>query len=278
MLKGKRIWEYFTTGNGIGPFLATMLLFFVPLGLMGVAVIGYQDLQVISTPGNPASGYLRWYATSGGLNCLTSAGASCLPGGAPPASADVLGTNSSSQFVSATAASIYGLFSGTCSSSTYLSGAGTCSTPAGTGTGFTNPMTTEGDIIYGGSGGTATRLGAGTAGYLLATNGTGGAPSWVAPGTQTIASGTASLGTSSIASGACASAVTVSASGVASTDNIQADFNASPIAVTGYIPSASGMLAIIKYPTSGDVNFRVCNNTSASVTPGAITLNWRVTR
>jgi hypothetical protein len=38
------------------------------------------------------------------------------------------------------------------------------------------------------------------------------------------------------------------------------------------------MLTIISYPTANNVNFKVCNNTSASVTPGAITLNWRVVR
>jgi hypothetical protein len=26
------------------------------------------------------------------------------------------------------------------------------------------------------------------------------------------------------------------------------------------------------------VNFKVCNNTGTSITPGAITLNWRVVR
>lgn len=96
--------------------------------------------------------------------------------------------------------------------------------------------------------------------------------------TTTIAYGTASLGTSSIASGACASAVTVSATGVATTDNIQADFNADPTSTTGYEPSSSGMLTIIKYPTSNDVNFKVCNNTANSITPDSITLNWRVVR
>lgn len=96
--------------------------------------------------------------------------------------------------------------------------------------------------------------------------------------TQTIASGTAALGTSAISSGTCATAVTKTATGVATTDNIQADFNADPTSTTGFSPSSSGMLTIIKYPTSGNVNFKVCNNTSASITPGAVTLNWRVVR
>lgn len=96
--------------------------------------------------------------------------------------------------------------------------------------------------------------------------------------TQTIASGTASLGTSLIASGAKASTVTVGATGVVATDTLLADFNADPTGVTGYTPSASGMLTIIKFPTSGNVNFIVINNTGSSITPGAITLNWRVVR
>jgi hypothetical protein len=96
--------------------------------------------------------------------------------------------------------------------------------------------------------------------------------------TGTIASGTSALGTSAISSGTCATVVTTSATGVATTDNIQADFNADPTGVTGYTPATSGSLSIIKYPTANNVNFKVCNNTGTSITPGAITLNWRVVR
>lgn len=96
--------------------------------------------------------------------------------------------------------------------------------------------------------------------------------------TQTIASGTSALGTSSISSGACATVVTTTATGVASTDTIQWTPNASIKAVTGYAPSTSGGLSIAAYPTSGNVNFDVCNWSSGSITPGAVTLNWRVVR
>ena len=99
-----------------------------------------------------------------------------------------------------------------------------------------------------------------------------------ATATQTIANGTSALGTSLIASGACASVVTTTATGTAATDDIMADFNADPTSTTGYAPSANGMLTIIKFPTSGNVNFKVCNNTGAGITPGAVTLNWRVVR
>lgn len=97
-------------------------------------------------------------------------------------------------------------------------------------------------------------------------------------GTTTIASGTAALGTTSISSAACATVVTVSASGVASTDAIAWTPNASIKAVTGYAPLTTGGLSIAAYPTANNVNFDVCNWTSSSITPGAVTLNWRVTR
>jgi len=95
---------------------------------------------------------------------------------------------------------------------------------------------------------------------------------------NTISSGTSALGTSAISSAACATVVTTSAPGVATTDVVLASFNGDPTAVTGYVPLTSGMLTIIGYPTANNVNFKVCNNTTASITPGAITLNWRVVR
>ena len=96
--------------------------------------------------------------------------------------------------------------------------------------------------------------------------------------TYSIASGTSALGTSAISSATCATVVTTSATGTTTTDAIIATFNADPTSTTGYSASASGMLTIIAYPTTNNVNFKVCNNTGSSITPGAVTLNWRVTR
>lgn len=96
--------------------------------------------------------------------------------------------------------------------------------------------------------------------------------------TTTIASGATALGTGSISSATCATVVTATATNTATTDVVTASFNGDPSAVTGYIPSTSGMLTILVYPTANNVNFKVCNNTASPVTPGAITLNWRVTR
>jgi hypothetical protein len=94
----------------------------------------------------------------------------------------------------------------------------------------------------------------------------------------TVASGTSALGTSAIGSAACATVVTTTATNTATTDVVWWGFNGDPTAVTGYVPLTSGMLTIIAYPSANNVNFKVCNNTSGSITPGAITLNWRVVR
>lgn len=97
--------------------------------------------------------------------------------------------------------------------------------------------------------------------------------------TYTVFSGTATLGTSAISSGTCATAVDVTATGVATTDVIDWGFNGDPTGTTGYAPSANGMLTIIAYPGTGHVYFKVCNNTSASITPGAaLPLNFKVRR
>jgi hypothetical protein len=46
---------------------------------------------------------------------------------------------------------------------------------------MTNPMTTGGDVIYGGASGVPTRLANGTAGQMLTSSGTTAAPTWVTP-------------------------------------------------------------------------------------------------
>ena len=69
--------------------------------------------------------------------------------------------------------------SGDAAAGKYLKADGTWEVPPGAG--FANPMTTEGDIIYGGASGAPTRLAAGTTGKVLQTNGASAAPTWVTP-------------------------------------------------------------------------------------------------
>lgn len=111
----------------------------------------------------------------------------------------------------------------------------------------------------------------------LVTNGSG-VLSWE-PRTRVIASGTEVLATAAIASGACSTADTgITATGVATTDVISYTPNADITAVTGYAPVTAGGLSIYPYPTSNAVNFKICNPTASSITPGAVSLNWRVVR
>lgn len=103
-------------------------------------------------------------------------------------------------------------------------------------------------------------------------------PSVSATISRTVASGAKALATGAISSAACTAAQTDTATGTLTTDAITASFNGDPTAVTGYVPLTSGMLTIMVYPTADTVNFKVCNNTSSSITPGAVTINWRVVR
>jgi hypothetical protein len=93
-----------------------------------------------------------------------------------------------------------------------------------------------------------------------------------------IASGTSALGTSAIAGNSCATVVTTIATGTASTDSISWSPNADISGVTGYGVASTDGLKVYPYPTTNNVNWRVCNGTGSSITPGAVTLNWRVTR
>ena len=107
----------------------------------------------------------------------------------------------------------------------------------------------------------------------------GGSPVDVSGLARVIASGTATLGTSAIASGASATVVTVSAPGVLTTDPIIVGFNVNPNTVTGYsAASTTGCLVITAYPTADNINVVVSNPTASSITPDALTLNWRVVR
>ena len=98
-----------------------------------------------------------------------------------------------------------------------------------------------------------------------------------------IFAGAIALTTNSISSGACqtvtaGSVNSVAATNVATTDIIDWTPQVSLQSVSGYQVSTSGALSIDTYPTAGYINVNVCNWTSASITPGALTLNVKVIR
>lgn len=198
----------------------------------------------------------------------------------------------------------FGLTSSACAANTFVNtpatstAAASCAQPA-----FSNlsgsialaqtPLTTRGDVLVVTSGPALSRLGLGSSGSYLRSNGTDIVYSTIqaadvptlnqnTSGTSaglSLPSGTATMGTSAIASGACATVVTVTATGLTTaTGTFSVSFNGDPTAVTGYGASATGaVLTIYPYPTAGNLNFKVCNSTASSITPGALTLNWQVT-
>jgi hypothetical protein len=93
-----------------------------------------------------------------------------------------------------------------------------------------------------------------------------------------IASGATALDFASTATGACATVIQAAATGVATTDVIIFNPNASIKAVTGYVPASTGGFSITAFPTSGYVNFEACNWTAGTVDPASITVNWMVIR
>ncbi len=97
--------------------------------------------------------------------------------------------------------------------------------------------------------------------------------------TATIASGAKTLNTTAVSANTCGTVQTDTATGTLTTDAFSWMPNADITAVTGYNVAGTFGLYIYAYPTADLVNFKVCNSTSSSITPGsAITLNWRVTR
>jgi hypothetical protein len=93
-----------------------------------------------------------------------------------------------------------------------------------------------------------------------------------------IASGAQALRTTAIAANTQDTATDVAATGVVATDIITITANADISGVTGYGGLTTDGLAVYWWPSAGYVHFRLVNKTGTSITPGAITLNWRVIR
>lgn len=82
----------------------------------------------------------------------------------------------------------------------------------------------------------------------------------------------------SIGTQTCATAITDTATGALGTDVVSWSFAADPSAVTGYAPLTAGGIYLVVWPSSGQINVKVCNPTASSIDPGSVTLNWQVTR
>ena len=134
-------------------------------------------------------------------------------------------------------------------------------------------------VLGGGAGLTPqTVSGVGTTGQILTSQGLGIPPTWQSPAISTIGAGQITLGTIPINSASCTLPQTFSAAGVSANDVVEMSFNGDPTGITGFMPLTTGMLVIIPFTSPNTINVRVCNNTNFPITPGAVTLNWRVAR
>jgi hypothetical protein len=94
-----------------------------------------------------------------------------------------------------------------------------------------SPMTTAGDIVYGGTSGTGTRLAKGTAGQVLTMNVGATAPQWSTPATGTVTgvTGTAPI----VSSGGNAPAISISAATTSAAGSLSAADKTKLDAITG---------------------------------------------
>jgi hypothetical protein len=228
-----------------------------------------------------ASGWAAITPGTSGLP-LVSGGAGADPSYAALANAALVNSSitigSTSMSLGSTTGTIAGTvaFSGTLNASgTFQIGGTAVALPISLANGGTaaNLTASNGGIVYSTSSAFAVLAGTVTSGQCLL-SGSSAAPTWGA------CAGGAAVSTvsSAITSASCATVVTATATGTATTDVVDASFNGDPSAVTGYAPVTTGMLTILSYPTTNTVNFKVCNTTGSSITPGAITLNWSVRR
>ena len=86
-----------------------------------------------------------------------------------------------------------------------------------------------------------------------------------------LVSGTSTLTSGTVTTNSCQTAVTTAATGAATTDTVEWSYATAP-------GTADGLMTVSAYATSGNVNFKRCNSSSASQTGTAIVINWRIDR
>lgn len=112
-------------------------------------------------------------------------------------------------------------------------------------------------------------VGSGSSGSIVALNSNGQVDSTMLP--TVIANVQITLPTTAIAANSCTTPATVSMPGLKTTSALMTAFASNPNSVTGW--GLGGGLVLTAWPTANTLNWSVCNQTGASITPGAMTLN-----
>jgi hypothetical protein len=111
--------------------------------------------------------------------------------------------------------------------------------------------------------------GAASAGSIPALNASGLIDTTMLP--AAIANIQIALPTTSIAANSCTTPATVSMPGLKTTSALLTAFATNPNSVNGW--GLNGGLVFTAWPTANTLNWSVCNETSAAIVPGAMTLN-----
>lgn len=251
-------------------WILTAFLFFCCVATaIGVQVLGYQDLQIISAPGNPPSGFLRFSAQTGTLGCKTSSGGNCLSGLAPGGTAggDLSGTYPNPSVAGLSSVPFCSGYTPTNGQViTYTTGGSPnpCYT-AGAGGGFANPMTMAGDLIDGGSSGTPQRLGIGSSGNCLVVS--AGAPAW---GSCTAGGGGGLTQIGQAIVGGSSSGVCSVTSGTVTCSSIPATYTNLRLACSGRVSDSAAVEAIgIEINTDNASNYDKQNVSGTESTAAA---------
>lgn len=91
------------------------------------------------------------------------------------------------------------------------------------------------------------------------------------------AGGALALSTGAIGAHTCSAAQTLTVTGTTTSSLVGWSFASTPIGVTGYGDVTTPFLVVTAFPTANTANIVVCNVSAASITPGAISVNIRVT-
>jgi hypothetical protein len=146
--------------------------------------------------------------------------------------------------------------------------------PARVGTAASKPATcTVGEMYF------ATDATAGQNWYYCTATNTWTQQSGGGGGATAIASGQTPMPTTALSGNTCsASATTATATGSLTSDATEVTYASDPTGVTGYGAGTNGGITIRAWLTSNTINFKLCNETGSSITPGALSINWRVVR
>lgn len=87
---------------------------------------------------------------------------------------------------------------------------------------------------------------------------------------------TVTVGTTAISANSCTTASTVTMTGLTTAMALKLTPTSDVSTVVGWSPASTGQLYFTAWPTANTLNYRVCNPTSSSITPGSST-TWNVT-